>query len=128
MCIRDRYSAPLDRHGSLMVLHFFSSFLLFPDILILLLLLMFYLVSTLLFLSLIHISPSITPEISPTVSTAVTTNIISTGKIALKSNTGLTGIKSGNANQLASATLLQSNTHDFTNSVPSPLIPVVRCV
>ena len=70
--------------------------------------------------------PSITPEISPTVSTAVTTNIISTGKIALKSNTGLTGIKSGNANQLASATLLQSNTHDFTNSVPSPLIPVVE--
>jgi len=31
-------------------------------------------------------------EISPTVSTAVTTNITSTGSIALKSNTGLTGI------------------------------------
>lgn len=55
--------------------------------------------------------PMITPEISPTVSTAVTMNIIMTGAIARISNTGLTGISSGNANHLASATLFQFSTH-----------------
>ena len=71
------------------------------------------------------IPPSITPEISPTVSTAVTINIINTGKIARKSKTGVTGMNSGMANHFACATASQLITHDFTNSVPSALTPVV---
>ena len=70
------------------------------------------------------IPPSITPEISPTVSTAVTTNITSTGSIALKSNTGLTGINFGIAIHLASATLFQLSTHDLVYSTPSAVTAV----
>ena len=69
--------------------------------------------------------PSITPEISPTVSTAVTINIIRTGKIARRSNTGFTGISFGISNQEASATLFQFNTHAFVYSTPSAVTPVV---
>ena len=70
------------------------------------------------------IPPSITPEISPTVSTAVTTNITSTGSIALKSKTGLTGINFGIAIHLASATLFQLSTHDLVYSTPSAVTAV----
>ena len=69
--------------------------------------------------------PSITPEISPTVSTAVTMNMISTGRIARASNTTLTGISLGTANQEACATLLQLSTHALVNSTPSAVTPVV---
>ena len=69
--------------------------------------------------------PSITPEISPTVSTAVTINIINTGRIARRSNTGFTGINVGIANQDASATFCQFNTHAFVYSTPSAVTPVV---
>ena len=68
--------------------------------------------------------PTITPDISPTVSTAVTTNITSTGSIALKSNTGLTGINLGIAIHLASATLFQLSTHDLVYSTPSAVTAV----
>ena len=61
---------------------------------------------------------------SPTVSTAVTTNITSTGSIALKSNTGLTGINFGIAIHLASATLFQLSTHDLVYSTPSAVTAV----
>ena len=74
----------------------------------------------------LDIPPSITPEISPTVSTAVTINIIKTGKIALKSKTGFTGMSFGKANHFAWATLSQFKTHDLTNSVPSLATPVVE--
>ena len=67
----------------------------------------------------------ITPEISPTVSTAVTMNMISTGRIARASNTTLTGISLGTANQEACATLLQLSTHALVNSTPSAVTPVV---
>ena len=66
-----------------------------------------------------------TPEMSPTVSTAVTTNIMSTGMMALRSNTGFTGISLGISNQEASATLLQFSTHAFVYSTPSAVTPVV---
>ena len=69
--------------------------------------------------------PSITPEISPTVSTAVTINMTSTGRIARASNTTLTGISLGTANQEACATLFQLSTHALVNSTPSAVTPVV---
>ena len=69
--------------------------------------------------------PSMTPEISPTVSTAVTTNMIITGIIARISNTILTGISLGMANQEACATLFQLSTHALVNSTPSAVTPVV---
>ena len=58
------------------------------------------------------------------VSTAVTTNMISTGTIALISNTGFTGRNAGIANQLDWATLFQFNTHDLVYSTPSAFTAV----
>ena len=69
--------------------------------------------------------PSITPEISPTVSTAVTTNMIITGMIARRSNTGFTGMILGISNQAAFATLLQLSTQAFVYSTPSAVTAVV---
>ena len=71
------------------------------------------------------IPPMITPEISPTVSTAVTINMMSTGAMARISNTILTGISLGMANQEACATLFQLSTHALVNSTPSAVTPVV---
>ena len=64
--------------------------------------------------------PSVIPEISPTVSTAVTINIMHIGTMAFASNTHLTGIISGTANQDALATLSQFNTHDLVASTVAP--------
>ena len=69
--------------------------------------------------------PSMTPEMSPTVSTAVTMNMMSTGRMARISNTILTGISLGMANQEACATLSQLSTHALVNSTPSAVTPVV---
>ena len=69
--------------------------------------------------------PSITPEMSPTVSTAVTMNIIRTGRMARRSNTGLIGISLGISNQGALATLSQFKTHALVYSTPSAVTPVV---
>ena len=68
--------------------------------------------------------PSVIPEISPTVSTAVTTNMIQIGTIAFASNTHLTGMIFGIANQDASATLLQLTTQDFVASTTAPVSSV----
>ena len=64
--------------------------------------------------------PSVIPEISPTVSTAVTINIMQIGTIALASNTHLTGIIFGTANQDALATLSQLRTQDLVASTVAP--------
>ena len=69
--------------------------------------------------------PSITPEMSPTVSTAVTTNMMSTGTMARRSNTGFTGSSLGISNQAAFATLLQFSTQALVYSTPSAVMPVV---
>ena len=69
--------------------------------------------------------PSMTPEISPTVSTAVTMNMTSTGRMARRSKTILTGTSLGMANQPACATLLQLSTHALVYSTPSAVTPVV---
>ena len=69
--------------------------------------------------------PSVTPEISPTVSTAVTMNMIITGMMARRSNTGLTGISCGMETQLAWATLSQLSTQALVYSTPSAVTPVV---
>ena len=71
------------------------------------------------------IPPSITPEISPTVSTAVTMNIIITGTIARRSNTGFTGKSCGIEIHAASFTFCQFNTHAFVYSTPSAVTAVV---
>ena len=51
-------------------------------------------------------------------------NIIRTGRIARRSKTGFTGKSFGTANQEASATLSQFNTHAFVYSTPSAVTPV----
>ena len=58
--------------------------------------------------------PSVTPEISPTVSTAVTINMIITGMMARRSNTGFTGISLGMENQLAERTASQLSTQPWS--------------
>ena len=64
--------------------------------------------------------PSVIPEISPTVSTAVTINMMPIGTIALASNTHLTGMIFGTANQDALATLSQLRTQDLVASTVAP--------